>query len=169
MKPVGVLGIAREEAALLRALEELRRSGYRDVKTFSPIPLEGLLDGPQARKSPVRAYTLIGGVLGLLSGLGLTIGTSLDWPLLTGGKPIVSLPPFLVIVFELTILLGGLFTLAGLVIHAGLLRMAGEAGYDPRFSVDKFGLFVRCQQEQAEQIRRLLEAAGAEETSIQHA
>ena len=171
MKPVtGVWGVSRQEEPLIRAIEQLRRKGYHDLKTFSPIPSEGLLQGgPEAGKSPVRVYTLVGGIIGFISGLFLTIWTSLDWPLLTGGKPIASIPPFLVIVFELTILLGGLCALAGLVIHARLFRATPEAGYDPRFSEDRFGLFVRCEQLQAEEVRKLLEAAGAEETSTQYA
>ena len=36
-----------------------------------------------------------------------------DWPLLVGGKPIGSIPPYVVIIFELTILLGALSTVAG--------------------------------------------------------
>lgn len=172
MKPVaGVLGISREEAAVIRALEQLRRKGYQEVKTFSPIPSEKLLDWPDSSKSPVRTYTLVGGILGFILGLCLTLWTSLEWPLLTGGKPIASIPPFLVIAFELTILLGGLFTIAGLGIHAGLIRFipkaGSEAGYDVRFAVDRFGVFVSCQGGQIEEVKQLILAAGVEEISVE--
>ena len=172
----GVVGLSSREEPLVQALEQLRQRGYRNVKTFSPVPSEKFkefhekfLEGPGSGKSPVRAYTLTGGILGFLSGLALTIWTSLDWPLLTGGKPIVSIPPYLIIAFELTILFGGLFTLAGLLIHARLPQTATEAGYHARFSVDRFGVFVPCADGQAEEIQQLFHAAGVEEVAVETA
>src|SRR5439155_17448381 len=102
MSSVAVLGISREEAALARALERLRERGYQQVKTFSPIPSERLAAPSAHRESAVRYYTLTGGILGFAMGLAFTIWTSLQAPSLLGGKPVVSLPPFLVIAFELT-------------------------------------------------------------------
>ena len=174
----GVAGICSREQPLVEAAEQLRRRGYRNLQTFSPVPSEKLsseefsgesLEGPGTEQSPVRAYTLAGGILGFISGLALTIWTSLDWPLRTGGKPIVSIPPYLIIAFELTILFGGLFTLAGLLIHARLLRTASVDGYDARFSVDRFGVFVPCGDGQVEEVKQLFHAAGVEETSIETA
>jgi hypothetical protein len=66
--------------------------------------------------SRLKFFTLIGAVAGLISGFALTIGTALDWPLITGGKPIVSLPPYIIIAFELTILFGGVLTFVGFLI-----------------------------------------------------
>ena len=157
----------------MKALEQLRRKGYQNVNTFSPTPSEELWGAQHARESPVRVYTLVGGIMGFLSGLFLTLWTSFEWPLITGGKPIASIPAFLVIVFELTILLGGLFTIVGLGVHAALLRAipksVPEAGYDARFAVDRFGVFVSCEQEQIEEVKQLFVAAGVEETSVEAA
>lgn len=170
----GVLGISGGEEALVSALEQLRRQGYRNVETFSPVPSDKLLEMRDAPKSPVRFYTLIGGSLGFVAGLSLTLGTALEWPLITGGKPIASIPPFLVIAFELTILLGGLFTIAGLGIHAGLLGLVQKAGrpelgYDARLGVDRFGVFIPCSAEQVPEVKQLLLDAGVEEISIEGA
>ena len=169
----GVLGISRHEEALVQALEHLRRRGYQNVSTFSPVPSDKLTEGPEVRTSPVRAYTLTGAILGFLSGLALTLWTVLAWPLITGGKPIVSMPPFLIICFELTILLGGLATLTGLAIHARLRPAVSQggpgAGYDARFSVDRFGVFVSCEAMQIEEVKQLFIAAGVEETSVETA
>jgi ActD protein len=160
-----VLGITRDEQAAERAVEELRGLGYRDVETFSPLLPEE--HAAQSQTSPVRFYALAGGITGLLSGLLLTTRTALAWPMLTGGKPIVSIPPFLVITFEMTVLGAGLFTVAGLVIHAGLMRSAPRkapaAAYDARFSADRFGVLISCTAEQAEAVKQQMLAAGMEE------
>jgi len=55
-------------------------------------------------------FTLVGALTGFTAGYALTIYTHLSWkspPLIVGGKPLVSVIPFFVIAYELTILLGG--------------------------------------------------------------
>ncbi|NIP15320.1 MAG: DUF3341 domain-containing protein, partial [Pseudomonadales bacterium] len=59
-------------------------------------------------QSPVRIFTLVGGLTGAATGFAFTTWTSVDWPLVTGGKPIVSIPAYVVIAFELTVLFGAL-------------------------------------------------------------
>jgi hypothetical protein len=44
----------------------------------------------------------------------------LSWPLIVGGKPIVSIPPFIIIAFALTILFGSLSTFLGFLILSRL-------------------------------------------------
>jgi len=102
-------------------------------------------------------------LLGAAIGFGLTIATSLSYPLIVGGKPIISLPPFLIIVFELTILFGGLLTLGGMLLNARLPRVRVGAAYRPQFSEDRFGLWVRCDEKDYESVIGLLEREGAEE------
>ena len=54
-----------------------------------------------ARVSPVRLFTLVGALLGCTAGFSLPIYTVSAWPLITGGKPLFSIPAFVVIAFEL--------------------------------------------------------------------
>jgi hypothetical protein len=99
----------------------------------------------------------------LTGGFALTIWTALKWNLITGGKPVVSIPPFVVIAFELTILLGGLCTLLGLLVTARLPSFKMSPQYDARFSVDRFGVAVTCEGAERGTIEDLLRRAGAEE------
>ena len=164
---VGVTGMSQQPEALGRALELLRAHGYSDVQTYSPFGSEIVLEGHEARQSPIRLYTLGGGIVGLAVGLAMTIGMTLDWPLITGGKPMVSLPAFLVICFELTMLLAGLATFAAFLVHSGLLGRGAPSGYRPRFGVDRFGILVRCSRNQTEEVQRVLLDAGLEEVSVE--
>ena len=106
---------------------------------------EEALTGYGLPRSPVRLFTLVGALTGTASGFALTIWTALKWNLITGGKPVVSIPPFVVIAFELTILLGGLCTLLGLLVTARLPSFGSRPRYDPRFSADRFGVEVTCE------------------------
>jgi len=161
MSRVAVLGIFDAAEAAAAAAEELRRRGFSELEYRAPAPhpaLERAFAGPS---SPVRRFTLIGAILGGLAGFALTIGLSLLWPRIVGGKPVVSVPPFLVIVFELTILAGGLATLVGFL-WSGRLGRAQRGPYDPSLSVDRYGIVVRCAASEREAAAAALRELGCE-------
>ena len=162
----GLVGTFRHLDGLLRAIKQLKEAGYQELQSLSPIPHHAIDEVLEKPSSPVRLFTLIGCLLGSATGFVLTIAASLHYPLITGGKPIVSIPPFLIIVFELTILLGGLLTLGGMLLNARLPRMHVGPAYNPRFSEDQFGLWVGCVEKQYEEVTRLLENSGAEEVTL---
>jgi hypothetical protein len=89
---------------------------------------------------------------------------SYDWPLLVGGKGIAAIPAYVVIMFELTILLGALSTVVGMVVLPQL-RSARGRPFHPRFSDDRVGIFVPCAPAQADAMTRLFTAAGAVEVT----
>ncbi|MFQ5881406.1 MAG: DUF3341 domain-containing protein [Candidatus Methylomirabilales bacterium] len=159
----GLVGSFRHLDSLLEAIERLRQAGHRDLQSLSPVPHHAIDEALEKPASPVRVFTLIGCLLGGITGLILTVAPSLNYPLITGGKPIVSIPPFLIIIFELTILFGGLLTLGGMLLNARLPRMHIGPAYDPRFSEDRFGLWVRCEVKDFDAVAQLLQSAGAEE------
>lgn len=158
-----VIGIFAHLDSLIRAIQDLKSAGYDDVACVSPVPLHEIDEMLERKKSPVKFFTLAGGLLGGATGLILTTASSLHYPLITGGKPIISIPPFLVIVFELVILFGALSTILGMLINIRLPRLRLEVGYDPRFSEDRFGLWVSCGAAEAQMAEDLLRAAGAQE------
>jgi len=162
----GVLGIFAHVDTTVRAIRELRAKGFQSISAYSPVPLEEVeeaLTGHGLPKSPVRLFTLVGGLTGTASGFALTIWSSLKWELVVGGKPIVSIPPFVVIAFELTILFGGLATLIGMVVLGRLPRLRPSPTFDPRFTNDRFGVAVHCGPGRGGSVREILRGAGAEE------
>ena len=83
-----------------------------------------------------------------------------------GGKPPMGLPvspPYVVIMFEMMILFGGIATLIGMVALGRLPQFRPSPTYDPRFTNDRFGVAVHCAPERSASVREILRAAGAEE------
>jgi len=158
-----VVGIFSHVDTTVRAIHALRNRGLSDFTVYTPVPVEEIEEAVEHGRpvSPVRLFTLVGALTGTLTGFGLTIWSSLKWNLVVGGKPVVSIPPFVIIAFELTILLAGLCTLLGLLVLGRLPSFRRSAQYDPRFSVDQFGIAVRCPAEMAEAARQCLRDAGA--------
>ncbi len=163
MSAPGVVGVFGYLDDAVAALTELKRRGYTQLTVYSPVPRHEL-DAVLAKKeSPVRVFTLVGGLTGVSFGFFYAIATSVDWPLVVGGKPIVSIPPFIVIGFETTILIGALVTVLGMLLTAKLPRLGRAPGYDPRFSSDKIGIVAFGGPAQIVAAREVLIAAGAEE------
>ena len=160
-----VVGVFAHVDTTVKALEELRAKGYHDLEVYTPAPIHEIEDVMERDRpvSRVRLFTLIGGLTGTASGFILTIWSAMQWGLVTGGKPIASIPPFVVIAFELTILFGGLSTVLGMVLLGRLPRLRPTPAYDPRFSNDRFGVSVRCAPGRGHSVTEILSAAGAEE------
>jgi Protein of unknown function (DUF3341) len=148
--------------AAVDAIRALRAKGFRKLVVYSPAPNHELEEALNHRVSPVRLFTLIGGLTGCAAGFGMTIWMSYDWPVVVGGKPIASIPPYVVIAFELTILLGALSTVAAVALFSVVMGKRGIA-YDPRFSDDQVGIFVPADAEQLASVETLLRNAGAVE------
>lgn len=159
----GVRGafLTQQEAAA--AVNELESEGFgpEDITVFSPMPTPHMEEMLTRGTSPVRLFTLIGGFLGTCTGFALTYWTFFAWPLQVGGKPTGSFPVTVVIMFELTVLLGGLFTLASVFIFSRIPTWGRKPGYHVRFSDDLFGVFVHAADEDGKsRARTILDRMG---------
>src|SRR2546423_14339968 len=66
--------------------------------------------------------------------------------------------------FEMTVLFGALSTIIGILFNAAhAARRLGTIAWDPRFTNDKFGVFVPCGPDKAGAVEKLLLGAGAGE------
>ncbi|HEX2450867.1 MAG TPA: DUF3341 domain-containing protein, partial [Gemmatimonadales bacterium] len=99
----GVLGAFDHIDAATDAIKALRARGHRDLTVYSSHPNHELEDALETPVSPVRLFTLVGGLTGCAAGFGMAIWMNLDWPLVVGGKPIAAVPAFVVLGFELTV------------------------------------------------------------------
>lgn len=162
----GVLGIFGHMDVLIDAIKKFRSEGRSDFSVYTPCPRHEIADAMEDKVSPVRLWTLIGGLTGCTTGYLFTSFVSLDWILPTSGKAIVSLQAYTVIAFELTILFGSIFTILGIIYNARLFRKRAML-YDDRFTDDKFGIFVPCQSADYERLSQELRENGAEE--VKHA
>lgn len=162
----GVLGSFKYVDELTSALDKLKAAGEKIYSVFSPVPLGEVREELATPVSPIRRFTFTGGITGCLTGFAFTSLTSLHWPLRVAGKPIVSIPPYLVICFELTILFGALCTILGLLIYCVYPGVTFNDPYSEEFSKDKFGVFVKCPPDRHSKIESILKEAGAHEVRI---
>lgn len=158
-EPRGLLGLFADPAIAALAIEELKKRGLEDLRTIAPAAfpeLEAALGRPRSR---IGWVTFAAALMGLAAGFALTGGTALALPLSVGGKPVVSLPPFLVIAFECTILVAGIANFTAIALGSWLARRAEPVPDDPRFGIDQVGVFLPGVD--SPQARELLGSLGA--------
>ena len=163
-----ILGIYTYVDVLVDAVKKLRAEGFENLRVFSPVPNHEIEDALDTGKEPskVKYFTFCGAILGALVGVCFTVLTSLDWPIVTSAKPIVSIPPYMIIIFECMILIGGLSTFLGLLINSRLRKDTPPELYDERFSDNKFGILVNCNSDDLEKIENILRDFGTDEVQV---
>ena len=124
---------------VLVAAKKAFAEGYRNMDAYSPQPVHGLAEAIGFKKNRVALVCLVGGLLGLATGLGLQEWINLSaYPLNIGGRPFNSWPSFIIVCFELTILFGGLSACIGMFAMNGL-----PMPYHPVFNVPEFASATR--------------------------
>ena len=155
-------GIFAHLDSFLTALKDLPREGFLEMEVFSPTPHHEIARALKRKPSPVRVFTLVGGLTGLVAGWAMTIGSTLIFPIVVGGKPVVSIPPFGVVAYITTIFFGTVATFIGFLVNARVPQMKLAEGYDDRISSDHFGVLIYCPPEQVVKLEKLLMKLGAE-------
>jgi hypothetical protein len=161
----GVAGIWLDEHQLVKAARKVRESGYTKFEAISPFPLHGIDEAMAIPFSWIPWFTLFCGLSGFAFGTWFTWWASaVDWALIIGGKPMWSLPAFVPIMFELTILFGALGSVGALFFACGLPQIDPPV-IDPAFTSHKFGLFIPEDDTgfNSAQIEKILRDAGAVE------
>ncbi|MCL0044001.1 DUF3341 domain-containing protein [Dehalococcoidia bacterium] len=159
-----MLGLFKQDEEAVSATDALEQAGYTnenyEILTGSPYP-EGSF-GERETKHRLYVYPFLGALLGLSIGLLLTGATQAAWPLITGGKPILSIPPMIIISYEGMMLGAILFTVLGIFFESRLPNL--RAGlYDPRITEGYVGITVECGEERVNAVDQLFRRAGAED------
>lgn len=160
----GVLGQFIHIDGAVDAIRELKSTGFADVTVYSAMHNHELEEAVGDGVSPLRWFTLTAGLIGCASGFSLAIWMSHDWPLITAGKSVAALPPFVVMGFELMVLIGSLTSVAAIIFLSRRKPLGGRP-YRVAFSDDRIGVFIPCGPDRAASVQQLLEKHGSVEVS----
>lgn len=159
-----VLGLFQDVDVVADTLDALKADGYTteeyDVLTGTPYP-----EGTFGEAEPVHKlfrWPLLGAACGFIVAIMLTTGTQLAYPLVTGGKPILSIPPITIITYEGTMLGAILFTIIGIIWESRLPRLFMGA-YDTRITEGYIGVTVTTEEDRVARAEEVLRGSGAED------
>jgi hypothetical protein len=156
-------GVFEHEANLLDAITESRERNLSIIDAYSPYPIHGIDEKIGITRSRLPIVCFLGGLGGLTLGLWFQYWSSAtSWPINVGGKPFDSLPAFLPVGFELTVLVGGLSTALMLLVRSKLWPGKRSRAIE-RITDDRFALAIARKDASlsAAELRNLLERHGA--------
>src|ERR671913_1222438 len=132
----GLMAEFSSASALVAAARRAREAGYTKLDAYSPFPIEELNEALKLPRNRVPLVVLLGGLTGLAGGYGLEYWASvIEYPLNIGGRPLHSMPSFIVPAYETTILFAAFAAVIGMIALNGLPQP-----YHPVFNVDRFSM-----------------------------
>lgn len=167
-----VIATFSDAEELLKAVRRVRAENFSVYDVYSPYPIHGMDEAMGLRRSRIPWVTLIVGFCGLATAFTFQFYTAVfDWPLNVGGKPDNSTLAFVPICFELTVLLGGLATVAALLLRARLFPGKREQLPIDGVTNNRFALVLRRKNSglDARIVRELLIESGAEKVEVREA
>ncbi len=158
-----ILGYFEDPHDLLEVGSKVHRMGYKDLDAYTPFPIHGIEDALGIKKSWVPAVAKTALVIGTFVGFAFQLWVSADgYALNVGGKPLNSWPAFVPVIFESAIFFAGITTLFS-VMASTKLKPFGNKFIDRGFTDDKLALAVPCDEDNQDDIVKLLKGSGSYE------
>ena len=164
-----LVGVFDNEEVLLDGISKVRSTGLKIHDVFSPFPVHGIDDALGLKKSRLPRVAFLFGLTGTSLAFTMQIWMlGYDWPMIIGGKNFASLPPFIPVTFELTVLLAALGMVATFMIVSDLKPYKWPRQFDVRSTDDKHVMAIDLALnggKSKDEISRILKDAGASEVN----
>lgn len=116
------MGVFEHEDDILGATRAARERGLKIVDVYAPYAVHGLDHAMGLQPSRLPIVCLVLGLLGAAFKVWFEFWTTAsDWPINVGGKPWNSLPAFVPVTFEVTVLFAGVSTAIAFLLVCGLI------------------------------------------------
>src|SRR5258705_11213228 len=163
-----IVGIFEDEDVLVHAVENIREKGIKIQEVFSPFPVHGLDDALGYRRSRLPKAAFLFGITGTSLALFTQIWMlGFDWPMIIGGKNFASLPPFIPVTFEFTVLLSAFGMVGTFFIVSNMKPYGWPRTYDLRSTDDKHIMAIDLSENKLskDELGRILKDSGATEVN----
>ena len=164
-----VTGNFYDEQVLFPAVTKVRKAGYKLHDVFTPFPIHGLDKAMGHKDTDLHIAGFIYGITGTATAISfITWALTVDWQINFGGKPFFSLPAWIPIMFELTVL----FAAVGMVLTfcwlCQLAPFVKKDHFNPRSTDDTFVMAIECTDKTNEaEAMAFLQSAGAQDVKVE--
>lgn len=169
MKKDFVLAIFEDDEALLKGAEKAKDKKIDIYDIYTPFPVHGLDEALGIKRSILPYVTFGAGAAGLTFALALQIWTSaVDWPIVVGGKPFASIPAFIPVSFELTVLFAAHTTVLAFLVLNKLFPGKKPVIFDRHQTDHRFVLAVEKEKVNVDEMTSMMTELGAVEVKVQN-
>jgi len=143
-----VVGLYDDEEVLLSAIKKVKQAGFHIHEVVTPFPVHGLDDALGHKQSRLHTVGFVGGATGFTIAISFMIwAATSSYPTNYGGKPYLSLPSYIPITFELTVLFAAISMVVAFFIRCGLSISASPKIYDERTTDYLFGMAIKVTED----------------------
>lgn len=163
-----IVGVYSDEEVVLKAIKSIRDQGIKIHEVFSPFPIHGIDEALGYKRSRLPKAAFMFGTLGFALALIMQFWMlGIDWPMIIGGKNFASLPPFIPVTFELTVLLSALGMVGTFMIASDLKPYKKPRIFDIRITDDKHVIAIDVHDNNIpmKEINATVAKTGAEEVN----
>jgi len=151
-----LFGLYNDEEVLLDAVRKANEDHLEIMDVLSPFPVHGLDPLLGLEESRLHIAGFVYGALGTMTAFGFMAWVfTRDWPIIFGGKPYWSVPAFIPITFELTVLFCAIGITVTYYVINGLAPGMTPKILDDRITDDKFCLAFETNGYSDDQINKL--------------
>ncbi len=161
-----IYGLYDDEQDLLKAVKAANAKHLNIMDVYSPFPVHGIDPLLGLEESRLHIAGFVYGMLGTLTAfLSMTWIFTKDWPIIFGGKPYWSVPAFIPITFELTVLFACIGMVVTFYIVCGMGPGVTNPTLDDRITDDKFCIAFDKAQVSEGDAKSFFSSTGASEVS----
>lgn len=168
----GYSGIFNSPDEISHAAEKATEIGFTKYDVHTPYPLHGMNKAMNLAPSKLGYVALILGLSALMGAIfSLWWVSSIEYPIIVGGKPFFSFPAFVPVMFEVTVLTASVGTVLAMLFFFFKLPNNSHplhgTEYMKKVSSDKFGLFIQAEDAKFEEnaIKSFFESVHASEVN----
>lgn len=165
-----ITGNFYDEEVLFPAVKKARRAGYKIYEVFTPFPIHGLDKAMGLRDTSLHTAGFIYGITGTATAVGfITWALTIDWATNFGGKPYFSLPAWIPITFELTVLFASVGMVLTFCYLCQLAPFVKKDHFNPRSTDDTFVMVLETTSKTNDaEVMTFMQNIGAKDVSIQY-
>ncbi len=160
-----LFGLYDDETDLLEAVKQANKDHLDIMDVYSPFPVHGLDPLLGLAESRLHIAGFVYGAIGTLTAFGfMTWVFTRDWPMIFGGKPYWSVPSFIPITFELTVLFAAIGMVVTFYTICGMAPGVTNPTLDDRITDDKFCIAFKTNgytDDKLQQLRNFFQTTGA--------
>lgn len=157
-KIYGIAALFTKPDDIINTASKVADEGYKKWDVNTPYPLHGMDKAMRLKPSNIGFITLFFGLSGTaIALLSMYFTNSIDYPLVAGGKPFFSLPAYIPVTFELTVLLATLSTVIAMIIFYFKFPANNhplhDTNYMKKVSMDHYGIVIEATDAKFDKIK----------------